>query len=182
MIVEERRRTVRDYNLLPERAPYQLIDGDLVMSPSPNQEHQGIISNIGAELWTLVKLHRRGRVFLAPMDVYLSETEVFQPDIIFISRDRLDIVKEKVHGAPDLVMEVLSPSTAYYDLVHKKAVYEAAGVREYWIVDPKEKTIEIFVNGEKGFQSIARMTTSGIVRSTILSDFVVRLDDVFRLE
>src|SRR3990167_6684556 len=122
--------TYKDYEKLPEGAPYQLIGGELVMTPSPIPYHQEILGNIFYELKRFVEETTRG-------DVYFSETDIYQPDIIFISKDRLNIIGEKkIEGSPDLVIEILSPATAYYDLRIKKDTYEQSGVKEYWIVDP----------------------------------------------
>jgi Uma2 family endonuclease len=178
-VAGQKRKTIKDFALLPEGAPYQLIDGEFVMSPSPLYDHQRIVFALAWELGAIVKGKRIGNVVTAPIDVYLSDVEVFQPDIMYISNERASIIKEKIHGAPDLVMEVLSPATAYYDLVHKKSVYEATGVREYWIVDPKEKSIEIFLNGPDGFQSVAKAAGQGTVHSSIIDGFVITLGEVF---
>src|SRR3989338_8169235 len=108
--------TYADYEKLPEGAPYQLIGGELIMTPSPVPYHQIISRNIGFELLKVNEQKKLGEVIFAPMDVYLSETETYQPDIIFISKDRLNIIGEKkIEAAPDLVIEILSPGTAYYD-------------------------------------------------------------------
>jgi Uma2 family endonuclease len=181
MVTAEKRKTVKEFNLLPEGAPFQLIDGELVMSPSPLYEHQRIIAEIAMSLGVMVKEKKIGKVVLAPMDVYLSETEAYQPDVIFVSNERASIIKDKIHGAPDLIMEVLSPSTAYYDLVHKKAVYEASGVREYWIIDPKEQSVEVFLNGESGFQSVAKAVSTGTAASRIIAGFAVNLAELFTM-
>src|SRR6266542_2906772 len=140
-----KRYTYEDYEKLPEGAPYQLIGGELVMTPSPVPYHQSVSRKIEFELIKFVEEKKLGEVFDAPIDVYLSETETYQPDIIFISKDRLRIIGEKkIEAAPDLVIEILSPSTAYYDLKHKRRIYESSGVREYWIVDPMEKSVEVY--------------------------------------
>ena len=83
-----------------------------------------------------------GEVFYSPIDVYFDEEDVFQPDIVFISKARLDIIGEiKIEGPPDLIIEILSPSTAYYDLGRKYEVYERSGVKEYWVVHPERKSV-----------------------------------------
>ncbi len=135
---EKRIYTYADYEKLPEGAPYQLIGGDLVKEPSPVPYHQILSRRIEFELVKFVEERALGEVLYAPMDVYLSDTEVYQPDILFISKERMSIIGEKkIEAAPDLVIEILSPSSAYYDLRHKKNVYETSGVKEYWVVDPQ---------------------------------------------
>jgi len=172
--------TYEDYAKLPEGAPYQLIGGELVMTPSPVPYHQIISGRIEFELMRFVMDRNLGVVIDAPMDVYLSETETYQPDIIFISKERLHIIGEKkIEGAPDLVIEILSESTAYYDLRHKKRVYEASGVREYWIVDPMEKGIEVYENMNGGFKVFSQAIEKGRVNSKLLQGFGVELERVF---
>ena len=172
--------TYEDYSALGEGAPYQLIEGELVMSPAPVPYHQRISRRIEMKLNQLVEEQNLGEVFDAPIDVYLSETNTFQPDIIFISKERLEIIGEKkIEGAPDLAVEILSPGTAYYDLKQKKRLYESAGVREYWIVDPLEKSIEVFELQNGIFVSVQEAIGSGEIRSRILPGFAINIEDIF---
>jgi Uma2 family endonuclease len=168
-----------DYAKLPEGAPYELIGGELVEEPAPIPVHQRISRRIGTELIRFVEEHELGEVFYAPVDVHLSDEETYQPDILFISNDRLGIIGVvKIEGAPDLVIEILSPSTAYYDLRHKKQVYEESGVQEYWIVDPIEKCIEIYRNGD-GFLLAEQKRNEGSIVSRLLPGFASELSSVF---
>ncbi len=172
--------TYKDYDALPEGAPYELIEGELVMTPSPAPFHQIILSRIMYELMTFARERDAGLVLSAPIDVHLSETNTFQPDIIFIAKERLSIIGEKkIEGAPDLVIEILSPANAYYDLRTKKDVYEQSGVREYWIVDPIQKSIEIYVNKESRFELAASRRTEGEISSAVLQGFGVSLERLF---
>src|SRR4030067_3285947 len=154
--------TYKDYERLPEGAPYQLIGGELVMTPSPVPYHQILIGRIFLKLSKYVEENSLGIVDLAPLDVYFSETDTYQPDIMFISKERLNIIGEKkIEGPPDLIIEILSPQTAYYDLRTKKDTYEKSGVKEYWIVDPLQKTIEAFFNKEDGFELVGSAKAKG---------------------
>ncbi|GAB4417843.1 MAG: Uma2 family endonuclease [Thermodesulfovibrionales bacterium] len=173
--------TYKDYCLLPEGAPYQLIGGELVMTPSPVPYHQRISKRLEFLLYDFVEKKRdMGEVFYSPIDVYLEETEVYQPDIIFVSKERLNIIGEKkIEGAPDIVIEILSPATAYYDLRHKKTVYAKHGVKEYWIVDPMEKSIEIFENRDHEFVLTDKATGKGNVKSKLLEGFEVEIEEIF---
>lgn len=150
----KKRQTVREIFLnLPEETPCQLIAGEIVMSPSPVPLHQAIIMELSFQLLRFVKAKKTGQVFVAPLDVSLDENNIFQPDILFIHKDNASIIGEKmIEGAPDLVVEVLSPSSAYHDLRTKFRIYEQAGVQEYWIVDPERKSVEVFTNNGKKFQ------------------------------
>ena len=172
--------TYEDYEKLPEGAPYQLIGGELIMTPSPVPYHQIISRRIEFELLKFVEDRKLGEVIDAPMDVYLSETETYQPDIIFISNERMNIIGEKkIEAAPDLVIEILSESTAYYDLRHKKRIYESSGVKEYWIADPMEKSIEVYENVNGEFKIYSQAMGKGRVNSKLLEGFGVELEKIF---
>ena len=114
------------------------------------------------------------------MDVYLSETETYQPDVFIILNENTSIIEEnRIKGAPDLVVEILSPSTAYYDLRHKKNIYEASGVKEYWILDPIEKSLEIYSLKEKKFILEAEYKQGEIAKSLLIADLEINLTEVF---
>lgn len=172
--------TYADYEKLPEGAPYQLIGGELVMTPSPVPYHQDIARTLVVKLATFVSEKGLGKIYFAPIDVYLSETDTYQPDIIFISKERLSIIGDKkIEGPPDLVIEVLSPATAYYDLRIKKDSYEKYGLKEYWIVDPIQKAIEVFVNRGGRFEPLSTAKGGGEVSSEILAGLRTRVDEIF---
>ena len=174
--------TYEDYIKLPEGAPYQLIGGELVMTPSPTPYHQKVSKRLEFMIYEYVeRKNQLGEVYAAPLDVCLEEEETYQPDIIFISKERLQIIKENmVEGAPDLVIEILSPSSAYYDLRHKKTIYARHGVREYWIVDPLEQSIEIYENRDGEFMLIGSVARQGVVRSAIISGLEFELGTIFK--
>ncbi|NBB75650.1 MAG: Uma2 family endonuclease [Bacteroidetes bacterium] len=177
---EKERYTYADYVQLPEGAPYELIHGELVMSPSPTPFHQIIQSNLHFALSQFVRNGDYGRVLTAPMDVRLSEEDTVQPDLLFIATERRALIGEKaIEGAPDLIVEILSPSTAYRDLTTKKRLYEQHGVREYWTVDPDTQAVEVHVNTDDGFTQRARVVESGTAASTLLDGFHVDLADLF---
>jgi Uma2 family endonuclease len=172
--------TYADYEKLPEGAPYQLIGGELVMTPSPVPYHQSIARRLVMKLSTFIAEKELGEIYFAPLDVYLSETDTYQPDIIFISKERLGIIGEKmIEGPPDLVIEVLSPSTAYYDLRIKKDAYEKCGVKEYWIVDPIQKAIEVFVNRGGRFEPLSAAKGEGEVSSEVLAGLRAGVAEIF---
>lgn len=173
--------TYEDYAKLPEGAPYQLIGGELIMTPSPIPYHQLVSKRLEYLFIEFAeKKNLLGEVFDSPIDVCLEKTEIYRPDIIFISKERLNIIGEKkIEGAPDIVVEILSDSTAYYDLRHKKRIYEKHGVKEYWIVDPMEKGIEIYENKEGKFILISDAVNNGAVKSNMLKGFEVNLEEIF---
>jgi Uma2 family endonuclease len=138
--------------LLPEDGnQHELFDGELVTTPSPRPRHQGIVSKLNALLQQHVQRNSLGNVYVAPLDTIMDEYTVVQPDILFVSQERVaEVVKEWIGGAPDLVVEVLSPSTFHKDLRRKMHVYSQFGVQEYWIVDPEEETLALYRrSGEK---------------------------------
>ncbi len=143
------------FERLPEGTLCQLINNNIVMSPSPNFEHQLIAKKIFRMLDNQAEQQNAGEVMFAPMDVYLGKRNIYQPDIFFIAKNRLNIIKDgKVKGAPDLVVEILSAATAKYDLQEKKAVYELFRVKEYWVVDPESKTAKGFILSNKQYKPI----------------------------
>lgn len=123
---------------------YEIVQGVLVMSPAPSGPHQGVAGEIYAYLREQVLLKRLGLVFTAPFDVVLSEQNVFQPDVVVLLKEHLtQYTGQKIVGAPDLLVEVISPSSKLYDRALKHMIYEQAGVPEYWLVDEKRQTIEL---------------------------------------
>ncbi|PRX72194.1 Uma2 family endonuclease [Cohnella sp. SGD-V74] len=149
-IVREGPVTYDDYAAMPDDGNrYEIIDGVLeMMSPGPMAIHQGV----SRELFLVLQSCRsKYEIYYAPFDVILSRTTVLQPDIIMIHHSRLDIVKKHgVEGAPDLVIEILSPSTRKRDKVVKAAAYAKHKVPEYWLVDPEARTLEQYwLDGER---------------------------------
>ena len=172
--------TYEDYRKLPEGAPYQLIGGMLIMTPAPSTYHQIISMKLEVKLAVLVMEKDLGLVLDAPIDVYLGENDTYQPDIIFIARDRLTIIEpDKINGAPDMVVEILSPGTAYYDLRKKFKIYEKNGVREYWIVDPEEQSVEVYTLQEGKFMIGQKVEKQGHIHSTVLEGFTVAVEKIF---
>jgi Uma2 family endonuclease len=133
-----------DYWQLPEGAPVELIQGRLVVSPSPNVLHQIIIATL-LERWHACSRKSKSRVILSPMDVILSDDTILQPDLLYISKSRRHIIHERIQGAPDLIVEIISGSPRK-DRVVKLDLYAKYGVSEYWIVDPQTKHIEFLLN------------------------------------
>lgn len=176
----QKKYTVRDYELLPEGSPYQLINGDLVMTPAPTTYHQIILMNLSNEIYNYVRKHKLGQVIVSPVDVYFSDVETYQPDIVFIRNENLKIIGEKrIEAAPDLIIEILSESTAYYDLKHKKNVYEKTGVKEYWIVDPMDKNIETYENVNKEFIKLQKANINDVIKSKVITGFALSAGEIF---
>lgn len=143
------------FTMMPEGTYCQLINDVLVMSPATTTPHARTQRKIFSALNNYVEKNEPGEVYFAPVDVYLNTKNAFQPDIFYISNERKDIIKENgVYGAPDLVIEVLSKGSRKTDLIKKKNVYEATGVKEYWVVDPDTKWCEGFVLENELYKSL----------------------------
>lgn len=165
---------------------YELLDGEIVMVPSPTTGHQRVSRNLEFLLVTFVRAHRLGEVFDAPFDVVFGEgatREVAQPDLVFVSSERRSIITEHaIEGAPDLVVEILSPGSEAVDRGYKRALYARYGVAEYWIVDPKAKVIEVYGLGPSGFEPRGRYQPRHQFASPLFSDLRLPLEEVFRAE
>lgn len=182
MVNRKVKYTYRDYINLPESEErrYELIEGELYMVPSPTPAHQGIVGNLYRILHRFVQDKDLGRVLFSPLDVVLSEEDVLQPDILYVSRDREGIITEQnVRGAPDLVIEVLSPGTADRDRTLKRARYLRYGVREYWIVDPVARSIEVLVAGESDFETVRVHPAGTVATSASLEGLRIDVREVF---
>jgi Uma2 family endonuclease len=141
-----------------------------------------VAANLGTLLRELVRRNRLGIILWAPTDVVLSPETVVQPDILFVSNERRGIITEpNVSGAPDLVVEILSPGTAERDRELKLNLYARYGVREYWIVDPEDETVEVMELGPEGPLDVRRYD-AGSVESRLLPGLSVTLDDIFATE
>ncbi len=180
LAIEKKKFTYQDYLKTPEDKRYELIEGELIMTPSPVPYHQWVSKNIEYAIERFVREKGLGKVFHAPCDVYLDAENVLQPDILFISKERLDIIGEKnIQGAPDLVIEILSENSAYMDMVKKKKLYAKFGVKEYWIVDPGERTVEIYFLKERAFILERSYSKDSILKSPSFVDLEVRLPEIF---
>jgi Uma2 family endonuclease len=174
--------TSDDYRDMPEGPPYyQLIEGELVISPSPNSAHQIIHSNLFAAFVRHLDKNPAGRIYSAPFDIYLTELNVYQPDLVFISKARKKriIAEQGVEGAPDLVIEILSPRTARLDRGVKRNIYARTGVRELWIVDPDSEQVEVFDLTENAERPVASYSKAQKCKSRVLPKFMISVSDIF---
>lgn len=141
-----RKLTYDDYLRLPDDGKrYEIIDGELYVTPAPATRHQFIVSNLLRLVGAFVHHRKLGRLLTAPLDVLFGHHDLAQPDLVFISAERMEIVtKAAIQGAPDLVAEVISPSTGKRDEGIKLRLYEREGVREYWLLYPEAETMKVF--------------------------------------
>jgi Uma2 family endonuclease len=156
----------------------ELIEGELFASAAPNLFHQRVLVKMTVTLEPYAYSRKLGVVFVAPTEVRLASDVVVQPDIIFVSRERMHILKSRtIEGAPDLVVEILSPSNRRVDLTRKKAVYERLGVPEYWIVDPEAFNVTIFSLIDGRYVSVP--IEDEVARSRVVPGFAIALADLF---
>ena len=180
-VLEKKRITYNDYVMIDDDNRYEVFHGELRMVPAPSTDHQFISRDLEFLVWNFVNKRGLGEVLYAPVDVVFDDEEVYQPDLVFIKRDRQGIIKrDAIHGVPDLIMEIVSPSSVFYDTVEKKEIYRKYGVSEYWLVFPDEKAIEVFVleNGE--YQEFCRFKKNGCVTSKILEGLKIYAKDIFK--
>jgi Uma2 family endonuclease len=171
--------TFSDFMALPEGTRAEYIDGIVYMSPAPKPRHQDVVQNLYAALRTYASEHG-GYAAVAPFDVFLEPERAVQPDVFFLSADRRDRISERgIEGAPTLVAEVLSPSTAQHDLIRKLRVYEEAGVSEYWVLDPEDQAAQVWTQTERTLELAARIYETGLVASVALDGFEVDAADLF---
>lgn len=179
-VVEKKKYTYEDYLKTPEDERYELIEGELLMTPSPIPRHQRISGKLEFELRKFVTENNLGEIFDAPCDVYLDNENVVQPDILFISKERLNIIGEKnIQGAPDLVIEIISEDTAYRDLIQKKKLYARFGVKEYWIVIPGEELIEVYVLKDNAYMVYKTFNKNETLESPYLKNLKIELKSIF---
>ena len=172
--------TYEDYKHTPEDKRYELLDGDLIMVPAPRTAHQRSSRDIGLPLVMFVDENELGEVFLAPTDVVLSNTDVVQPDILFVSRERSHIINElNIRGAPDLVVEVLSPSTAQRDRTLKRTLYALHGVSEYWQADTDAKNVTVLILEDGGYAVAGIYGEGQTLVSPLLAGFTLEIDRIF---
>ena len=184
MLVASKKISVEEFRLIEfegEDAYYELINGEIVKKSAPTPLHQAVSVRLSAYFFQYIVGKNIGEVFTAPMDVYLHEFSHLLPDMVFISKENKSIIdfKEGIFGVPDLIVEIISPSSVYKDRVLKNKDYQKAGVREYWLVDSKNQTVEVYENVEKIFQLYSFAAETGKVQSCILEGFELDITLIF---
>ncbi len=174
--------TYQDYLLFPEDGNrYEILNGDLYMTPAPLTRHQTLVMRLGYLLMKYLEENPIGTVFPAPCDVLLSENDVVQPDLLFVLHTgKAKITEKNIQGPPDLVIEVLSPTTAARDRELKCKRYEYFGIREYWLVDPDKNSLDILSLKDGHFVHPVRGTSPCTLISPLLPDFTFDLAKLFR--
>ncbi len=167
------RLSYEDYCLLPNDGKrYEIIDGELFVTPSPLSLHQIVVANLHLELGLFVKANNLGRVYVEPLDVVFSRFDVVEPDLLYISKERAAVLTERnVQGAPDLVVEILSETTAEIDHTTKLKLYARYGVQEYWIIDPYGPSADIYRREREGFELVSNLQSADSLTSPLFPGF-----------
>ena len=185
MLVAEKKITVKEFLQMEfegEDAYYELINGQIVRKSAPALIHQETSILLASKMLNHVLGKKLGKVFTAPTDVYLNEQNHVMPDIFFVSNKNKKILDYKegvVIGVPDLIVEILSPSTMGKDRFDKKKAYKEAGVLEYWLVDPNNRAVEVYENKKGQFENFSFAAEKGVIKSKILKGFEIDVNDIF---
>ena len=175
--------TFVDYLLFPDDGlRHEIIDGEHYVTASPAMRHQRIAGNLYYFIRDYLENHPTGEVFMAPVDVLLSNVDIVVPDLVYVSRERTHLITSKnLQGAADLVIEILSPSTRRRDEWLKRDLYDRVGVEEYWLVDPERDTIDVFQRVDGAFQKPAHYTRDQILTSGLLPGLELAVSRVLGL-
>ena len=176
--------TYEDFMALPEdpSCRYELIDGDLYVTPSPVSRHQKISINLSGIVWNFLRTNPLGEIFAAPYDVVFSREppQVVVPDLVFVATEHLSLITEKnLQGVPDLLVEILSPTTATIDRRVKHSLYERFGVPEYWIVNPERNTVQVFRLSGGRYGAALEFGTGDRLETPLLPGLSIPLSEVF---
>ena len=158
--------TYDDFLLFPDDGKrHELIDGEHYVTPSPNLWHQRVLGKLHLAIGKYLEARPSGEVFFAPLDVVISDHDIVEPDLLYVSRERAAdiLIPQHVRGVPDLVIEIASKGTRKRDETIKRRLYERAGVSEYWIVDPKQEVVRVYRNTGETFE---RPSSCGATRAT----------------
>jgi Uma2 family endonuclease len=183
--VLEKQMTINEfieYDGFEENYYYELIEGMPIQRSSPAIQHQRISRKILVFLDKYINDNNKGEVFYAPVDVHLDEYNLYQPDIVFVSTKKAHIItKIGIEGIPDLVVEILSPSTSKYDRGDKMKVYRRSGVEEYWIIDPKSQSVEVYVynQAERDFDLDGYAVEKGPLPSKLFPNLDLDIESIF---
>jgi len=181
------RLTYADLRRLPDDGlRHELIDGEHYVTPAPRPKHQRVSGRLYLRLGTFLEEHPLGRVYYAPLDVVLTDFDCVEPDLLYVSRERerRQMTEDYLAGAPDLVVEILSPSTKRFDQGVKHRLYERFGVSEYWIVDPERETVGVYRLEDDRLQLSEELSRRGgtsvpVLSTPLLPGLAIPLDKIF---
>ena len=174
--------TYHDYVLFPDDGQrHELIDGEHYVTPTPRTRHQAIVVNLTGMIWNYLQDHPVGRVFTAPLDVILSNYDVVEPDLHLSHERASEVIRDWVHGPPDLVVEIVSPGTRKRDETIKKRLYERFAVSEYWVVDPELDMIKVYRRSEERYARVAELSLENkdVLTTPLLPGLEMPLSPIF---
>jgi Uma2 family endonuclease len=174
--------TYDDYLALPEDGKrYEIIEGELSVTPAPTPRHQAIQLRLGSLLLTYLDKQPLGRVFVSPIDLALSLVDVVQPDVLFIAQGRVHIIAEKnIVGIPNLIIEILSPSSTTRDQREKLDLYQRYGLQEYWIVDPETEAIEVYESVANRLEKVETLKTGERLFARQIPGLSLEVAEIFK--
>ena len=177
--------TYEDYLLLPnDGLRHELLDGEHYVTPSPSLKHQKVLLNLTLLIGNWLAANPVGQILFAPFDVVLSLFDVVVPDLVYISNQRARKILDpaKAQGAPELVVEIVSPGTRQRDETTKRRLYERFGVTEYWVVDPELDVVRVYRRGVGGFTRPIEISTEeeDVLTTPLLPGLRLPLRDIFR--
>src|SRR6266576_3809052 len=176
---QAKRWTYEEYYRLDDDQRYEIIAGKLLMAPAPDTWHQSWLNDLNLFLSQFVKQRKLGRIFIAPIDVVLDSENTVQPDIVFVSAANAGIVQRRaIFGTPDLVVELISPSSVRRDRYEKQDLYARFGVKEYWIGDPANKSLEILTLKESRYELHCAAEEKGKLASQVFAGLELDLTEI----
>lgn len=186
MTVLTKKMTYAEYRALEfedtDNFQYELLNGEVVKKASPTVQHQRIARRVVKAIEKYLDANPAGELLFAPLDVVLNEHNSPQPDVIFIRNERLHIIDEQeqvIQGVPDLLVEIISTGSIKRDRIEKKDLYEQFGVPEFWLVDPNNRSIEVYQLYESRYRVFAFAAAAGKVQSAVLAGFELDVADIF---
>ncbi|MDZ7935503.1 MAG: Uma2 family endonuclease [Emticicia sp.] len=174
--------TYNDYVKLtpPDSGNFELLNGRIFFMASPKPSHQDVSSLLHTFLGFYIVQNKLGKLFTAPMDVIFTEHDTFQPDLLFISKERLNIIGEnKIEGSPDMVVEILSPSNNDTEMSYKKHIYEVSGVKEYWLINVEKQTLKLYKQVDNELRWQRDIQKNEVLKSEIIQGFELELSKIF---
>ncbi len=182
MTLQTRKLTYEEYlEMTPVMGRCDIVDGELIVSSSPNREHQTILRQLFREIDPFVIQHGLGELWFAPLDIIVNQEplRVRQPDLLFVSNKNIDILGHVIHGGPDLVVEILSPSNSRGDIESKLADYAGLGVLECWLVSPQAQTVEVLVLEQGDWKRLHLFGLGDEIQSIVLAGLVLPVAKIF---
>ncbi len=177
------RLTYEDFLRFPDDGRrHELIDGEHYVTPSPTARHQELSGRLHLALGAYLRASPVGKLYYAPLDVFLSDHDVVEPDLLFVSNARLGIIGDLVRGAPDLAVEIVSPSSRRTDDLTKRRLFDRAGVGEYWVVDPEIEVVKVYRRTEEGVFARAeelRREAGDVLATPLFPGFTLALEELF---